>query len=190
MDLDLSLEDGLHARVLATDDAALLVEATHAEPGRSLWGDHPVGPYALDDARVALSQWDPAAQGQFSIGILREQRLLGAVGLIPDEPGSIELAYWVRPEERRRGIASRAVRAITPWAHQTLNATRIWLEISPGNEPSLQLAQHIGYHFEQRIPQHCREWSSEDPALDSWHDCLIWSHHGEAMLSPGGAFPS
>lgn len=176
MRLDLSLGDGLHARVLAAEDAALLVEATHAETAPSLWGARPVGPYAPHDAEAALSLWDPAAGGQFSIGVLRARRLLAAVGLMPDEVGSVELAYWVRPEERGRGIASQAVRAVTPWAHHALDATRIWLEINPRNEPSLRLAQHVGYRFEQRLPQHCRDSSSEDAAHDSWHDCLIWTH--------------
>ena len=186
MDVDLSLGDGLHTRVLAPDDAALLVEATHRETTRSRWAARPSGPYALHDAQAALSLWDPAAQGQFSIGVLRERRLLGAVGLMPDSPGSIELAYWIRPEERGRRIASRAVRAVTRWAHDALDATRIWLEINPLNEPSLRLAQQVGYDFDQRLLRHCRDWSSMEAEHDSWHDCLIWSHETPLEL---GAVP-
>ncbi|RSM60057.1 GNAT family N-acetyltransferase [Kibdelosporangium aridum] len=171
MDVDLNLGAGLDARVLTVDDAPLLVEATIGETGRSLWGARPVGPYTLTDAQQALSQWE---HGQFSIGILREGHLLGAVGLMPDEQASIELAYWIRPEQRGRGIGSRAVRAATLWTHQTLRVPRIWLEINPGNEPSLRLARQVGYRFEQRLARHCRDWSAEDPELDTWHDCLIW----------------
>src|SRR5512133_3965162 len=76
--------------------------------------------YSLHDAQAALLAWDPAAGGQFSIGILRGQQLLGAVGLMPDRSGSIELAYWIRPEQRGRGIASRAVSATTLWVHRSL----------------------------------------------------------------------
>jgi RimJ/RimL family protein N-acetyltransferase len=179
MDADLSLGAGLRTRVLVPDDAALLVEATRQETARSLWAARPVGPYAPHDARAALSLWDPAEQGQFSVGILREGRLLGAVGLMPDRPGSFELACWTRPEERGRGIASRAVHAITGWAHHALDAPRIWLEINPSNEPSLRLARRVGYRFEERLPGHCRDWASEDAALDSRHDCLVWTHLGE-----------
>jgi RimJ/RimL family protein N-acetyltransferase len=186
MDPDLRLCDGLDTRVLAAGDAALLVEATSRETARSLWAGRPAGPYALHEAQAALSLWDPAAQGQFSIGILREGRLLGAVGLMPDRPASIELAYWTRPEERGRGIASRAVQAVTQWTHRTLGASRLWLEINPRNQPSLRLAQRLGYHFEQRLSRHCRDWSSEDPEHDSWHDCLIWTHRSErTSASPG-----
>jgi RimJ/RimL family protein N-acetyltransferase len=176
MDLDLSLGDDLYARVLHREDAALVVESTSGETAPALWAPRPDGPYELSDAQTALSQWDPADKLQFSIGILREGRLLGAVGLISDRPASFELAYWIRPEERGRGIASRAVRLVTAWAHQSLDASRIWLEIEEGNEPSLRLARGAGYRFEERLPRHCRDWVSEDPEQDSWHDCLVWVH--------------
>ena len=176
MDADLDLGDELRLRLLAGADAGLLAEATSGERGRSLWGAHPVGPYSLHDARAALAAWDYAAAGQFCLGIVSGQRLLGAVGLMPDRPGSIELAYWVRPEERGRGLGSRAVLAATAWAHRELAVPRIWLEIEPGNEPSLRLAQRAGYRFEQRIPRHCRDWACNDAERDSWHDCLIWVH--------------
>jgi RimJ/RimL family protein N-acetyltransferase len=175
-DLNLDLGGGLGMRTLLGDDAALLAEATRGESAPSLWGPRPAGPYSLLDARTALSAWDPAADGQFSVGILHGQRLMGAVGLMPDRPGSIELAYWIRPEQRGRGIASRAVHAATLWTHRSLAVPRVWLEISPGNEPSLRVARRAGYAFEQRFPRHCRDWTREDAEHDSWHDCLIWVH--------------
>lgn len=179
MDLDLRLGAGLDTRVLTGADAPLLVEATSAETGRSLWGGHPAGPYAPHDAQAALSLWDPGAHGQFSIGVLRDGSLLGAIGLMPDRPASIELAYWIRPEERGQGIASGAVRAVTAWAHSALGIDRIWLEINPRNQPSLRVAERAGYHFEQRLALHCRDWSAKDAERDSWHDCLIWIHGSE-----------
>lgn len=120
MDLDLNLGDDMHMRALVGEDAALLVEATRGESAPSLWGPRPAGPYSLHDGQAALSAWDPAAGGQFSIGILRARRLLGAVGVMPDRPGSTELAYWIRPQDRGRGIASRAVHATTVWVHRNL----------------------------------------------------------------------
>jgi RimJ/RimL family protein N-acetyltransferase len=176
MEPDLDLGDDLHLRALVSDDAALLAEATSGESAPALWGPRPAGPYSLQDAQAALSEWDPAAPGQFCLGLLRDDQLLGAVGLMPDRPESIELAYWIRPEQRGRGLASRAVRAATVWAHRTLAAPRLWLEIRPGNEPSLRVARRAGYRFEQRLPRHCRDWASADAERDSWHDCLIWVH--------------
>src|SRR5215470_1560245 len=116
-ELTLDLGNGLYLRALVPDDAAWLVEATSGEVAPSLWGPRPGGPYSLPDARAALAAWDPAAGGQFSLGVLDGQLLLGAVGLMPDQPGSAELAYWIRPEQRGRSIASRAVREVTLWVH-------------------------------------------------------------------------
>ncbi len=133
-DLNLDLGTDLRLRTLGIDDAALVAEATSRETKPALWGPRPAGPYSPHDAQAALLAWDPAAGGQFSIGILRGQQLLGAIGLMPDGPGSVELAYWIRPGHRGRGIASQAVQAITLWVHRTLDIPRIWLEIRPGNE--------------------------------------------------------
>ena len=102
--------------------------------------------------------------------------LVAALGLMPSGPHSAELAYWVRPEQRRRGIALRTILTLTTWAHTTAGLTRLWLEINPDNTPSLRLAQRAGYRLEQRLPHHCRAWVSDDPEHDTWHDCLIWVH--------------
>ena len=185
--MNLDLGHGLHMRVLASGDAALLAEATSGESAPALWGPRPAGPYSLRDGQAALSAWNRAAGGQFSLGILHGPQLLGAVGLMPDHPGSIELAYWVRPEQRGRGIASLAVRAATLWAHHSLAIARIWLEIEPGNEPSLRVARRAGYRFEQRLSGHCRDWSAEDAEHDTWHDCLIWAHVSDQPMGASAA---
>jgi RimJ/RimL family protein N-acetyltransferase len=176
MQADLDLGAGMRVRTLVPADASLLTEATATETAPALWGPEPVGPYSAEDARAALAAWDPDAGGQFSVGVLRGDRLLAALGLMPGTPGTLELAYWTRPEERGRGIASRAVQATTSWAHDRLEVARIWLEIRPANEASIRLARRTGYSLERLAPQHCRDWAVADPALDSWHDCLIWAH--------------
>jgi hypothetical protein len=106
--VNLDLGGGLRMRVLASGDAALLAEATGGESAPALWGPRPAGPYSLRDGQAALSAWDRAAGGQFSLGVLRGAQLLGAVGLMPDHPGSAELAYWVRPGQR--GVSGELVR--------------------------------------------------------------------------------
>jgi RimJ/RimL family protein N-acetyltransferase len=169
----LELED-LTVRVLTVRDADLLVDATRAETGMAMWGARPVGPYAPDDALSALRAWDPELGGQTSFGILSAGQLVGAVGLMPDKPGSAELAYWVRPESRGQGIATRSVLAVTDWALAG-DLDRVWLEINPSNTASLRVAERTGFTFEEHIPDHCRAWITDDPTQDSWHDCLIWA---------------
>jgi [ribosomal protein S5]-alanine N-acetyltransferase len=116
---------------------------------------------------------------------LGADRLVAAVGLMLDSPHSAELAYWVRPEQRRRGIGVRSVAALTAWAHRGGGLARLWLEIDPANTASLELARRAGYEVERRLPRHCRAWLEEDPDRDQWHDCLIFAHALEAPLRPG-----
>jgi [ribosomal protein S5]-alanine N-acetyltransferase len=185
MDLTAQLDLGeLRLRTLLRDDAELLVEATGRERAPALWGPRPAGPYSLDDARTALQHWDPAEGKQASYGVLRAERLVAAVGLMLDSPHSAELAYWVRPEERRRGIGLHSVRAVTAWAHRDGGLARLWLEIDPANTASLELARRAGYQLEQRLPRHCRSWLADDPDRDQWHDCLIFAHTLEAPREP------
>ncbi|HEX9342846.1 MAG TPA: GNAT family N-acetyltransferase [Actinomycetota bacterium] len=142
VDLDLG---GLRMRTLSVrdEDAALLAEATREETAPALWGPRPVGPYSLEAAWSALRAWDPDQARQVSFGVLDGPRLVAALGLMPDSPhsSSAELAYWVRPEQRRRGIAVRSVQALTLWAHTTAGLSRVWLEIDPDNLASLQVAR-------------------------------------------------
>jgi RimJ/RimL family protein N-acetyltransferase len=173
---DLDLGAGLRLRTLTGRDAELLVRATGTETSPALWAPHPAGPYTLEDAQAALREWDPQAGELASYGILGDGELLGALGLMPDGPGSAELAYWVRPESRRQGLALRAIHALTAWAHRDAGLTRIWLEINPENTASQRLAERAGYRYEQRIANHCRAWIAQDPGQDAWHDCLIWTH--------------
>ncbi|MFC4853161.1 GNAT family N-acetyltransferase [Actinophytocola glycyrrhizae] len=149
-------------RRLTADDAPLLVEATGKETGRALWDSQPAGPYTLADAEAALSRWTDEDQ---SFGVFENNRLVAATGLMPDGDGSAELAYWVRPECRGRGVAVAALRHLTDWAHDN-GHTRTWLEIRPDNKASQRVAERAGYTYERRIPNHCES-----------HDCLIWTHY-------------
>ena len=49
------------------------------------------------DARAALNVWDPTAGRQASYGMLKHDRLLGALGLMIDGPHS---AVWDEAENR------------------------------------------------------------------------------------------
>lgn len=150
----------MDVRRLTTEDAPLLVEATSAETGRALWDRTPTGPYSLADARTALGKWEKDT----SFGVFENGRLVAAVGLMPDAAGSAEMAYWVRPESRGRGLAVAALSHLTDWAHANGYA-RLWLEIRPDNTASQRVAERAGYTYTRRIPNHCEN-----------HDCLIWEH--------------
>jgi RimJ/RimL family protein N-acetyltransferase len=166
--------DGWSLRTLTVADAPALVEATAAETGRALWAARPVGPYTVSEARAALASWDLTRDRQTSYGVFDGPRLIGAVGLMLDGEGGAELAYWVRPEDRRRGVAARALAAVTERVRQWPELGRLWLEINPDNLASQGVAVRAGYRLTGRLTDHCRSWIDDDPAVDRWHDCLIW----------------
>lgn len=52
--------------------------------------------------------------------VLDGERLVGGLALAQVRPGTSDLAFWVVPEERRRGVATRAVRALCGAAGERL----------------------------------------------------------------------
>jgi RimJ/RimL family protein N-acetyltransferase len=173
--IDVDLGAGLRLRTLTPADIGLLVEATATETAPALWGPRPPGPYSARDAEAALREWAPEGT-RISYGLIRDGVLLGALGLMHDEPGSAELAYWVRPEHRRQGLALRGIEAVTALAHRDGGLPRVWVEINPDNTASRRLAERASFTFERLAAEHCRTWSTDDPATDAWHDCLIFAH--------------
>lgn len=174
-DVDLRIGE-LRIRTLGIDDASLVVAATSGESAPALWGPHPSGPYTTADAEAAVAAWSRPGGAQVSFGVLEGDRMVAALGLMRDARTSGELAYWVRLADRGRGIARRAVAALTGWAHDSAGVDRIWLEIDPANRASLRVAERAGYRFERTLPAHCRSWTDERPDRDAWHDCQIWAH--------------
>ncbi len=74
-------------------------------------------------------------------------RLLGAVGLhnLDRESGRCSAGYWVAAQERRRGVARRALGLLCAFAFAELEVKRIELWIEPGNGPSLRVAESVGF---------------------------------------------
>ncbi len=103
------------------------------------------------------------------------------VGVAPriDRPGrTAELGYVVAAAARRRGVGTRALRLLTEWAFDDLDAVRLELLISVANLPSQRVAENCGYVFEGvlrsfHVKQELRE------------DTQIWSRlAGEGERTP------
>jgi [ribosomal protein S5]-alanine N-acetyltransferase len=62
---------------------------------------------------------------------LHGEWLVAALGLMPNSPHSAELAYWVRPEQRRRGIALRTILTLTTWGAYHCRA---WVSDDPEHD--------------------------------------------------------
>jgi RimJ/RimL family protein N-acetyltransferase len=144
--LELALGD-LLARALTVDDAELVVEATATSPD-AVWVPDPP-PYPVERARSFLADYEARrrAGGAATFGVFGADaaRLLAGLVLQVHGPGDIEVAYWTRPEARRRGVAARSLAAVSGWVEDTLRPHRLWVEIAPGNTPSLRTAARAGY---------------------------------------------
>jgi RimJ/RimL family protein N-acetyltransferase len=83
----------------------------------------------------------------------------------------IELAYWVAPQCRCKGIATEALKLLTRWVETDTQAARVDLPIHPEHHASIKVAKKAGYEHRSRVPllhpiggQYCAElysWSRD-----------------------------
>jgi RimJ/RimL family protein N-acetyltransferase len=92
-----------------------------------------------------------------------------AMGFGIDREGrQLELGYVVAPDARGRGVATRTLELLTEWAFSELEALRIELWISAGNEPSKRVAEKAGYRHEGTLRSYHFKQGRRD-------DFEIWS---------------
>ena len=90
--------------------------------------------------------------------------------MIEGDPAVAEVAYWVNPAARRRGVGTRVLRLVSRWALDELRLERLWLEVEPENVASHRVAQRSGFAREGVLRAHCRDRRS-----GLRHDCVIYS---------------
>jgi len=79
------------------------------------------------------------------------------------DQGEGEAAYWVLPRARGRGVATRALRAVTDWMFTHVGLHRVYLEHSTRNEASCRVAAGAEFLAEGTK-------RSAGLHLDGWHD--------------------
>lgn len=127
-----------HARSMTPSEAEIWVQEAHRG-----WTDETSASWAIVD------------QGML-VGRMSLRRIELADGVA-------ELGYWVTAPSRGRGIASRALTAVTDWSFSVLGLHRIELEHSTKNPASCAVATKAGYLL---------EGVKRSSALhdDGWHD--------------------
>ena len=63
-----------------------------------------------------------------------------------DGRGSV--GYWLLPQARGKGLATRSVRLLSRWALRDLGLARLQLLTEPANRPSQMVAERSGFHRE------------------------------------------
>jgi ribosomal-protein-serine acetyltransferase len=104
-------------------------------------------------AQFAESQFKHHAT--FDYGIRVGGALCGAIGLhnIDWASRSAHIGYWLAPEQRGRGVMTRAGAALTTHAVRSLEIHRIEIRCVIENRPSRAVAERLGYRLEGTLAQ-------------------------------------
>jgi ribosomal-protein-alanine N-acetyltransferase len=93
------------------------------------------------------SRWEQDEAATFAI-CDNDDRCLGDVFVNLAGQGRGNVGYWLLPEARGKGLATRAVRLVSPWAFRSLGVARLGLLTEPSNQGSLRVAERSGFHRE------------------------------------------
>ncbi|MEW2416548.1 GNAT family N-acetyltransferase [Streptomyces sp. NPDC046866] len=143
-------------------DAPALVEA-YRDPELLRWTSHRMANEADGLRWVGEQERRWAAGDRFCFAVVESGpdgapgRLAGSAVLKEVVPGapSAEVGYWTAGPARGRGVAPRALEAVTAWAFDTFRAEgleRVELIHRTDNAASCRVAQKSGYAFAGLLP--------------------------------------
>ena len=143
--------EGFALRPLRADDVGVVVAA-----GATDVPDWTFLPAGADEALAAawigrnLEQMESGAGIRFVIEVDGEAAgMVGGRYLDSVDRGIVETYYFVLPPFRRRGLASRALRAFDDWvAGAVPRLRRLQLHVIVGNPGSQAVAESVGYEHE------------------------------------------
>ena len=140
--------DGLLLRPWRAEEAAVLARA-YSDPEIRRWHVRTMDePEAL--ARIAAGRESWRAERSAEWAVLEGAVPVGRVILkdLDLRDGCAEVGYWVLPEARGRGVATRALQALSETLFDDLGFRRLELEHSIANPASCRVAEKAGFAAE------------------------------------------
>ncbi|WP_030019082.1 GNAT family N-acetyltransferase [Streptomyces monomycini] len=142
-------------------DAAALIEA-YRDPQLYRWESTPMESEADGLRWIAVQEEGWAAGDRLAFAVLEAvpdapPRLVGNAvlkGAVPGKPVA-EVGYWTAAWARGRGVAPRALQALTTWSFDTFRADGLeCLELlhQADNLASCRVAEKCGYGFDRILP--------------------------------------
>ena len=129
------------------EDVPLIAAASHDPETRRRLEDEPLTPEReRGSVSRAEEQWRSGSGAPFVIADPGDDRALGLVNLQFGEDAT--LAVSVFPEERGRGIASRAMRLAATWGLRELGLRRVVAEAAADNVASIRAIEKAGFRQE------------------------------------------
>jgi RimJ/RimL family protein N-acetyltransferase len=132
--------------------------------------DAPITPASQQDSVArAERQWSAGTGAPFVIADSADDRPLGLLNLRLDDDHEVaSLAVSVFPEERGRGVASKALRLGALWGLRQLGLARVVAEAAIDNQASIRAIEKAGFHREGILRSHCKTHGER-------HDCAMFS---------------
>lgn len=120
-------------------DVDALYEACQ-DPEIQRWTGVP-SPYRREDAVTYVRDATPTS----FLAVDADGAVLGSFSVMEIDGASGEIGYWVAPEARGKGVATRAVTLLRDWAVAELGLDTIELLIHTENVQSLRVAERTGF---------------------------------------------
>jgi RimJ/RimL family protein N-acetyltransferase len=165
----LAIDDELELRPFRDEDVDVVV-AAFATPDIQYFHfrrlDHTEALRWIEDSRNSW-QWEKSAT--WAIELRSQARAIGRVTIyLSLAEGRGEVSYWVLPDGRGRGVATRACRTATRWAH-SIGLHRVELQHSTINDASQRVALAAGF-----VREGVRRGAGV--LVDGWHDMVLYAH--------------
>lgn len=143
-------------RAWQPDDADALHEAIvesveHLRPWMP-WAE--AEPLSVDDRRRMIGEWHDtwASGGDVVFGLFAGDRAIGGSGLHRRGPdGTLEIGYWVRASEVRKGYCAEAADAIAAFALTVPGIERVTIHHDRANVASAGVARSAGFTFVREV---------------------------------------
>jgi RimJ/RimL family protein N-acetyltransferase len=138
-------------RPWADNDADALV-AAYQDPAMHRWTRIPVRnrEEALQWLATQRDGWQTGNRLSFAVNDVDAQ--LVACVVLKNPRTAPEVGYWTTAAARGRGIASRAVDALSAWAFATHGLTKLELRHQVDNVASCRVAHKAGYPLHTTLP--------------------------------------
>ena len=88
------------------------------------------------------------------LAVAEGNAVIGSVSLTDFEHGNAMVRYWLLPEGRGRGLATRAVKLVAGWAFSDLGVGRLAVFIEPENVASVAVVERCGFLREGLLRRH------------------------------------
>lgn len=142
---------------------------------RDVWlnvSDRIPHPYLLEHAEAFIgAAVDKNPVENFAICV--DGRAVGGIGIVPGKGisrVSAEIGYWLGKPYWRRGITAAAVKAITKYAVETFDLTRVFAIVFTHNSGSIRVLENAGYVREGLMKQSAiKDGVVQDEYLYGWY---------------------